>query len=170
MFDLNNLPTGIVIDHNKICSEPSGKKNSLHKFVFGSAELNNSEIKWRIRVVKISHWFGFGVCQKERTISGGYKFFKGNKEKETSHGTFLYSSNGYSWNGNQIEEDNVALKNFTQPKSGDTIFLHYKLKSSELVCQINNSTFRLSKVNAGNDKLVPCFIFLFSGDEVRIEF
>jgi len=168
-FDLKNLPIGILIDQNKLTSEPTGKKNTLHRFVFGLTELNNSEFKWRIRVLKISHWFGFGVCQKDRTILSGYKFFKG-KEKEINHGTFIFSSNGYCWNGNQMEEDNIALKNFIQPKPGDVISLNYKLKTCELICQINQNTYKLSKVVAGNDKLVPCFIFLFNGDEVKIEY
>jgi hypothetical protein len=49
--------------------------------------------KWQIKIVKLASWIGVGVCHINEIKKANFNFNYTN----TGHGSYLISSNGYSW-------------------------------------------------------------------------
>ena len=51
------------------------------------------KINWGIKIKKFTGWIGLGICLKNIIKNANYHFNYNN----TGHGSYLISSNGYSW-------------------------------------------------------------------------
>jgi hypothetical protein len=166
-FDTNySFNKGVKIENNRIIVMSNSKSRTAHRFVFANLNVSSVEASWKITVKKISNWFGFGLCQKEKVIKNKLIFYNGT---EFDHGIFCFSSNGYSWNGNYSAEDNLAIKDFKQIRLNDTILVHFKPKTSMMSIKINEYTGKIRNVSGDGYSLVPCFIFLNGEDEIVVE-
>lgn len=61
-----------------------------------------------LRVVKLTGWIGIGVCIREKIVKCGYKFTYEN----LGHGSYLISSNGYSWSSSVKASNSAYIGNF----------------------------------------------------------
>jgi hypothetical protein len=109
----------------------------------------------------------FGCCLKEKVVANNYRFIGHVKD----HGCFVMSTNGYSWNTNNDEENNLKVGNesfpFPKLESGDVVYFYYNNEKSQLVISVKG--FKCSLTNVGAPKghlLVPCVIFLNYLDEI----
>jgi hypothetical protein len=124
-----------------------------------------------VKINSISGWIGIGVCLKELVISNKLKFVV--NKMNFIHGTFMISTNGYSWNSNNEDENNCQLgKSFPKIKPGceftmrfeaEEETLHFKISQPE--CPVFEYTLTDVAYPRGNF-LVPCVLFLNPGDEV----
>jgi hypothetical protein len=156
---------GITINANTaICSANS--KNE-HRCVFANMILNDTEKKWKVRVVNVTNWLGIGISLKEVVICNKFKFVYCNPG--FNHGTYMISSNGISWNTNNQKENNVKIKNFPGIKIGDVITLSYNSRLSELEFKLGDFEYVMHDVVSIRAFLVPTVVFLSLGDEVTFE-
>lgn len=72
---------------------------------------------WGIKIKKFVGWVGLGICLRNVIKKANYHFNYTN----TGHGSYLISSNGYSWS-HSIKEFNSAFKTF-QFSVNDTIYV-----------------------------------------------
>ena len=54
---------------------------------------NSSKMRWGIKIKKFIGWVGIGICLKNMITKANYHFNYNN----IGHGSYLISSNGYSW-------------------------------------------------------------------------
>jgi hypothetical protein len=132
------------------------------RFAFADANLNFSSWKWRVRILKFEQWIALGACLKDEIIAGNYKY-----TKPFHHSTFVFTSNGYTWNCVNADENSNYVEGMTF-EEGDIIDFYYDANNQELQCSLNGKAFRLTKVKAGlMNFMVPCVIFQNQGDEVE---
>lgn len=164
-FDTVDISKGISVNVNTaICSPNVGKTE--HRFAMVSNLINETNCEWKVKIQKLNgKWLGIGVCLKELVISNKFKFV--NNRQNFMHGTFMISTNGYSWNSFYDEENNILLKNFPQIISGDEIGFFYSSESEILEVTVGERKYHLNHVKSprGNS-LVPCVVFLTPKDEV----
>lgn len=162
-FDTLNISKGVSVSLNRALCNP-GNNKSEHRFVFGNLTLKDKEAEWKVVMNTHSTWLGVGICSKETVISNKYRFY--NSNPMYNHGCFLISTNGYSWNCNYFQENNFLISNFPTISKGDIITFKYSPEIKELSYKIANKFS--GKLTNINDKvnLVPCVIFLHSGDEI----
>ena len=72
-----------------------------------------------LKIRNLSGWIGIGICLKNSIVKAGYKF----NYTVNYHGSYLISTNGYSWSHSQ-PEFNAATKSFSF-HSGDVIKIEY---------------------------------------------
>jgi len=165
-FNTQDISNGLIVEKNKVSSISSTK--NIHLFAFINAQLRTDcTYKWRVNINKYSTWIAFGVCEKSRVMKNQFVFTSPNLNFNS--GCFLLSSNFYSWNCNNPNENNKSVNPNKKMNSKDTILVEYNGKLSEL--HFSNGTFsvKLNKVKS-NTLLVPCIIFLSNGDEISIDF
>ena len=92
--------------------------------------------QWGIKVKKFAGWVGVGICLKNAIVKANYHFNYTN----IGHGSYLISTNGYSWS-HSVKEFNSAYKTF-QFTVNDTVFMEYDPIGGKLRFRKNN----------GNDK------------------
>ena len=54
--------------------------------------------KWTVKIIKLVSWIGVGVCHKDKIVSENFNFNYSN----IGHGSYLISSNGYSWSSYKL--------------------------------------------------------------------
>jgi hypothetical protein len=69
--------------------------------------VGNRKQCWGIKIKKFVGWVGLGICLKNTIKLANYHFNYTN----TGHGSYLISSNGYSWS-HSVKEFNSAFKTF----------------------------------------------------------
>lgn len=65
------------------------------------------KMNWGIKIKKFTGWIGLGICLKNIIKNANYHFNYNN----IGHGSYLISSNGYSWS-HSVKEFNSASKTF----------------------------------------------------------
>jgi hypothetical protein len=135
------------------------KTNNNHKFAITNIPLTKSKT-WVVTIIKkVPGWLGLGVCDRSILERNDFKF----SNSINNHGCFMLSSNGYSWNCNNINENNKLQKGFPPLKDGDKIKFFYEYLTESLHISFKDFKFKLTNVR-GN--LSPFAIFLAMGDEV----
>jgi hypothetical protein len=168
IFDTVNISKGLVISGAKVsCPAPTKME---HKYVFANMPLSTEkETEWRVILNVKSNWAAIGICTKEAVISNKYRFITSNPNYFNA--TFAVSTNGYSWNCQNMAENNFNLPNFPQISVGDVILFKYSPELKELSFKISNKlSGKLTNVTPNKSgSLVPCLIFLHAGDEILLE-
>lgn len=167
-FDSKNISRGLVINGSKVCCPAPTKME--HKYVFADIPLSmDKETEWRVIMHVKSNWAAIGLCTKDTVISNKYRFITSNPSY--FNGTFAVSTNGYSWNCQNMAENNFNLPNFPTISQGDKIVFNYSPELKELSFRIENKlSGKLTNVTPHKSgSLVPCLIFLHSGDEMVLE-
>jgi hypothetical protein len=163
-FDSYNISEGICIIGNRVyCT--SHIKNT-HKFAFANIILKSEDVRWSIKISSQPKWIAFGVCIKTKVIQNNFEFSRTDKPG-FSHSCFGISSNGFTWNCNNQNENNVQLPDFPGIQKDDEIEFSYIAAKQELCIKIHEINITLTKVYApDNMVIVPCVIFLHFGDDV----
>lgn len=165
MIDVNYISKGVSVVENRAINSSNSKNE--HKFVFANLNLNTSKNAWKVVINNKTSWMAFGCCLKENVISNNYKFIGHMKD----HGCFVMSTNGYSWNTSNDEENNSKVGNevasFPKLETGDVVYFYYNNEKSFLSISVKG--FKCVLTNVGSPKglnLVPCVIFLNYLDEI----
>ena len=122
-------------------------------------------MRWGIRVIKFVGWVGIGICLKKIISQGNYHFNYNN----IGHGSYLISSNGYSWS-HSVKEYNSACKTF-QFNINDIIYIEYDPVESILRFRKNEGgdVFVLAIVPPPpGDEYCPCANICSTGDPVEL--
>jgi hypothetical protein len=163
-FDPINISKGLNVNVNKVALSSTGKLE--HKYAFFNHVLNDRTSEWKVTLNIASNWAAVGVCCKEAVINNKFKFITSNAS--FNNATFAISTNGYSWNCNVPIEHNAYLPNFTPILRGEIVHFKYNSETKELSFNIGTKlNGKLTNVFALKGlHLVPCVIFLHSGDEM----
>ena len=165
-FNNQEISNGLMVEKNKVISNSTTK--NIHLFSFINTQLKGDSIyKWRVNILKYSTWIAFGVCDKAKVIKNNFIFTS--TQQTFNNGCFLLSSNFYSWNCNNLSENNKSIKSNSKLNTKDTVILEYNGKNNELNFSNGSFVMKLTKVKS-NSVLVPCVIFLCNGDEINIDF
>ena len=78
---------------------------------------------------KLKGWIGVGICLQKIIVNANYKF----NYTQTYHGSYLISSNGYSWSHSQIQ--NNSCQNAYNFVDGDIIKVTLNLGKREVTFQ-----------------------------------
>ena len=62
-----------------------------------------TKITWACKIGKFSSWMGVGICLKKPIVNGNYQF----TYSMIGHGSYLLSSNGYTWSHSEKTENSV---------------------------------------------------------------
>ena len=177
VFDLKHLNNDIEIIENKAICHSKNEKEHIFVFlnpIFDIDPKDFKEYKFKIKInINYNSWIAFGLCDKQIVIKNFYKFNKGNvSDKFFNHGSFLVSNNGYSWNANNVNNENN--KNCFFPKNSKNIYtVVYNSKKFELGFFSNddkNPFITLTNVKPffNNKFLTFCVLFLKKGDSAEI--
>ena len=170
IYDRNNLDGQIVIT-GSVARFISGKK-AQHKFLFASQNINvtgTSPTKWSVKLLSNSKWIAIGLCDKKKVYANNGHFMS--NCLDFSHGCFVISSNGYTWNCQNSEEDNHAAT-LPEMKKCSEIQLIYDPKKRILIFS-GTETVTLTQVfpiSSSYKELTPCIVFLNNGDSVQMNF
>lgn len=110
-------------------------------------------------------WIGVGICLRNQIKNANYFFNYTN----IGHGSYLISSNGYSWS-HSVKELNSASKTF-QFTVNDIVYLEYDPKECKLRFRKNtgNDKFELDITPPpAGDSYNPCVNLCSTGDSVEI--
>ena len=164
-FDMVNLPPGFKITNNSI--KMISSLNSAHKYIFASTSVpNNKKTTWKVTFLNNPKWIGFGLCDKTIVLNNKMSFYSTNKT--FNHGSFLISTNIFSWNCKVIKENNTFL-NCSKIKKGDVVLLEYNPLCKELLIKCGALQKKLTEVEPiESTELTICFVFLSEGDEVEL--
>lgn len=145
-----------------------------HVFVFGSRGINCAFDKgifsWNITILTNPKWIAIGLCDKEEVLNNKMKFIMVNPKNK--HGSFLVSSNQYSWNCLSEQENNMKIS-FPKMEKGSNVELAYDIDGNKLTFTSNYKSFTLSKVKPvlpEHKILTPCILFLNDGDSVKMNY
>lgn len=105
-------------------AEQAGMESSGQRFILIEPSLNplggaKVKMNWGLRIIKFVGWVGIGICLKNAIVKANYHFNYNN----IGHGSYLISSNGYSWS-HSVKEFNSAFKTF-QFNINDIVYLEY---------------------------------------------
>ena len=164
-FDMVNLPPGFKIVNNSI--KMTSSLNSTHKYIFASTNVpNNKKTIWKVTFLNHPKWIGFGLCDKTIVLNNKMSFFSTNKA--FNHGSFLISTNTFSWNCKVVKENNTFL-NCSKLKKGDVVLLEYNPLCKELLIKCGALQKKLTEVEPiESTELTICFVFLSEGDELEL--
>jgi hypothetical protein len=134
------------------------------RFAFLNANLNNSSWKWRLKIIKLNGYIGFGVCYREEIIEKNYRYVE-----TVHHSTFVMCTDGNLWNCKNNLENGTFKEILSNIESEDEIIFTYSHKKSNLMLSYMNRTIMLTKVNTQILRtLTPCIIFQYPGDEIEV--
>lgn len=122
-------------------------------------------MQWGIKVKKFAGWVGVGICLRSLIEKANYHFNYTN----IGHGSYLISSNGYSWS-HSTKEMNSAFKTF-QFTTNDIVYLEFDPIDNKLRFRKNtgNDKFELSIVPAPvGDAYCACVNLCSTGDSVEV--
>lgn len=162
-LDTLDISKGVSVNLNvAVCNNTT--KNE-HKFAMANNVCNDTNCEWKVTINELSGWLGIGVCLKELVASNKFKF--SSSRTTFLHGTFMVSTNGYSWNTNNEEENNKYVDGFPKLKAGDEVKFKFEYDKEELTIKVGSFSFVMTDVcyPKGN-ALVPCVVFLMPGDKV----
>lgn len=152
-----------------VCTE---KNDTCHKFALGTPNPIYKNLEFEMKLVTVKGWIGIGLISKYKYQKNEFKFLKDSKGKAfEDHGSFLLSSNGYSWNCNNEQENNVRVKEGALFSSGDTVKIVFDslMKTLTFKFMTTQEEYKLTNISINNDiSLTPCAIFLREGDSVTI--
>ena len=97
VFTWSDKLKGHKIKITNSIAEQTGMESSGQRFIMIEPSLNSygskAKMRWGIRVIKFVGWIGVGICLKNIITKANYHFNYNN----IGHGSYLISSNGYSW-------------------------------------------------------------------------
>lgn len=170
-FDIVNLKSSISIIG--MVARFSSNTRPEHTFLFTSKNINTTTCadypSWKIKILTSSLWLGFGLCDKKKVLSNRMRFISPRNDRTSYHGSYLISTNGYTWNCNNENENNRQIELPVIDK-GTIVEIIYNKNAKELSFKIGESTIKLTKVCPiieGNKMLTPCVVFLHTGNSVE---
>lgn len=167
-FDLVYIPKEIYVTGSKAKCISNKKKE--HKYLFSALDISyedkNTITSWSVTILQGEYWIGLGLCDKKRVIQNKMRFYSSSKNYNT--GTFLVSSNGYSWNCNNDDENNKLIEGLKITEKKE-LFFCYNPKQNELTYRLDNNSGKLTKIFPllGNT-LTPCVVFLDVGGYINL--
>lgn len=167
IYDMTYMPNEIEVNGSIIKCKVTNKTE--HKYVFINMPMSyRNEIKWSIQMLSNSNWIGFGLCNKSRVIANNNIFYL--PDPYFNHYSFAISSNGFLWNSNIKEENNIK-GGFNSIVKDDVINFSYLPYKKELYFKINEYIGKLSNVYSidEGEQLTPCIIILNFGDGVQVD-
>jgi hypothetical protein len=175
-FSKHNLNVGIT-QSGKIIKTSLPINNRTHEYCFSDYKIDPSVkgmfTEWEFEVhVKTSFWIGFGLCDQQQVEENGKVFHK-KKESNFSNGTFGLSSNCYTWNCNNKNENNFKLNGMKAIKDNETISLRYNNDKQELWfrLQIQEYEVKLTEVYPKkSNKLTICILFLNGENQIELRY
>jgi len=92
----------LIVD--KVVATQTIKKNFEDCFVFVEPSLRNVlPQKFGFQIKNASQWIGIGICYKGILLKNNLKF----EHDCIGHGTYMMSSNGFSWNSTNKSENKI---------------------------------------------------------------
>lgn len=150
-----------IIGNKALCN--SQIKNQ-HKFIFADLNFHSLVTNWSILLSKKSGWMAFGIAKKQRVIENNFKF--AGSSDLFNHGCFLFSGNGFLWNCNSKIQNNIKIKDFVEPGTGDVINFKFNKISGILDISFNKFHTKIENISSDRDELCPCAIMMKFGDEI----
>ena len=174
-FDEKNINKYIKITNNIAKYQPETISEHVFLFINEIYDINpktQKNIIWSIKLITNSKWIAFGLCDKEKVKLNKGKFCLPSKIEHFNNGSYLISNNGYSWNCNNIKENNKKFDFPRFDKIKNEFILEFnafenKLKffsSGKSLCILNNVIPLVSPY-----KLTPCVVFLNKNDCIEFE-
>jgi len=163
-WDKNLTSSEIKISGNRL--KCIFTKKNKHLFAFIDNIVNSKTIRWKVSFHKVALWIAVGLCDKEKVIENDFIF--SNYQRGFNHACFVFSSNSYTWNANNPEENNKPTRIGTDFKENDEIELNYNHITRELNFFNGSNNIKLTKVKSFNS-LVPVVIMISNGDEISAE-
>lgn len=164
-FDTMEISRGISVNVNTAtCCSNVPKMD--HRFAFTNNILDKSNYEWKVKINSLNgKWMGIGVCIKELIVSNKFRFVA--NKLNFMHGTFMISTNGYSWNTNNDSENNKVMEGFPNIREGDEIQFRYFYDDEKLEIIIGDFRAELTDIACPQSNyLTPCVVFLNPGDKV----
>ena len=173
IFDTNKMNQLITIKGNKASYNASYADS--HVYLFSSPEydidIRDNKIRtWKVNLLNKSKWIAFGLCDKTLVLSNNQLFCTNLKDIHFNNGSYLISSNGFSWNCNNKLENNkkIDFPNFNEILSFKLTFnpnnfelcFYYDLK---LIKKLTN----VKPISSGKT-LTPCIVFLDNNNEIEL--
>jgi hypothetical protein len=167
-LDREHKSDGVVV--KKLTAGTTKITVKEHKFAFADIDIKEMNFEWSIKLTNYKEgWLAVGVCDRSLVISNNYKFAL--DSTKDSHGTFLLSSNAYTWNHNNKMENNVKLPVDTPHfQENLEIFIKYSYENQTLTFSYNNFSITLSDVKSIIGDLTPCVVFLKNNTSVTFNF
>ena len=97
------------------------------------------------------------------------RFVSPRNDRNAYHGSYLISTNGYTWNCNNEEENNRQIE-LPEISKGTIMEIIFNKAAKQLTFKVGGSTVKLTNVTpliAGDKMLTPCVVFLHSGNSVE---
>ena len=174
-FDYTILTKECEILDDKIIKCVSNNRSN-HKFIFGNSISDDYEkFSFKITLVNKINWLAFGLCQKEIVVKNKFRFVNYENKIIFDHGCFLLTSKSFSFNRNNVKEDNLEVKDMKKLSPGDVIDVTYYPKYGFLKFYVtdlkkNTYIYSLSEVwRTSECNLSPVFIFFNSEAEILVE-
>lgn len=161
----SNFKADKIIINDMIASQTSSSSGGQRFALVESKEKGMADIEMAFKIKKLKGWIGVGICQQKTIVNANYKF----NYTQTYHGSYLISSNGYSWSHSQPQfNSHQNAYNFLE---GDTIKITLSTINNEVTFQntkkLNKITLEVADPSAG-DFYVPCVNMCNNGDEVEL--
>lgn len=165
---------GLTYSYNTIKSALQ-KNNREHEYCFTYFDIDTSIkgviTEWQFEMnVGPSVWIGFGLCDKKQVIDNKKKFF--NKTFEFYNGTFCVSSNGYMWNCNRKEENNLKIHDMKPIKDNEVVKFRYINDIKELWFKLQKQGLegKITQVYPRNSNALNiCVVFLNGENMVELQ-
>ena len=113
------------------------------------------------KIKKLKGWIGVGICMQKIIVNANYKF----NYTQTYHGSYLISSNGYSWSHSQTQfNSHQNAYNFLE---GDIIKISLNLSKKEVTFQNTKKSYGITLEvidPPAGDYYVPCVNMCNPGD------
>ena len=171
-FDMKNINPNIKIEDNTAKYNVSNVSEHVFLFVnpiFDIDSSNKNTILWTIKLLNLSKWIAFGLCDKEKVKLNKGKFCLSSKNEQFNNGAYLVSNNGYSWNCNNMNENNKQIS-FPNFEENNEFTLEFNPIDSELTFLSKEKVFcKLTSVKPHINpfKLTPCIVFLNKNDSIE---
>ena len=161
---------GLTYSYNTIKSALQ-KNNREHEYCFTYFDIDTSIkgviTEWQFEMnVGPSVWIGFGLCDKKQVIDNKKKFF--NKTFEFYNGTFCVSSNGYMWNCNRKEENNLKIHDMKPIKDNEVVKFRYINDIKELWFKLQKQGLegKITQVYPRNSNALNICVVFLNGENV----
>jgi hypothetical protein len=117
-------------------AEQTATESSGQRFILMEPGLNDGTLRkknWGIRVKKFGGWIGIGISMQGLIKAANFHF----NYTVIGHGSYLISSNGYSWS-HSVKEFNSAFKSFNFVVN-DIVYIEYDPVALKLRFRKNES-------------------------------
>jgi hypothetical protein len=152
-IDKDHVPEGIEIDNDNTATLVSPVKNK-HLFIFANTSISSQDFNWTISINKLAErgWMALGLCYKNAIL-------RDNKFNKADPNAFIISTNSYSWNATNMEQNDKIIK-FPKLATDSIVELAYSARDKSLTFKSNGETFVMTKVDASAKEMTPCLLFL----------